>query len=200
MPYSQFKTLGQALDAFELDLQEQGFFPDIKPISPSEVLSSYLEDTLPIVSITGSEKARSEGIIYPVLTEVRRVLHKQISLFSGEEFNVDAEHGLNGICDFVLSRSPKQLLIQAPVVMMAEAKRADLSMGIGQCLAEMVAAQRFNHQKMSAIETIYGCVTSGSQWLFLRLHNQTVTIDPIEYALPPVDQILGYLVWMVSEG
>ncbi|MEL7315608.1 MAG: hypothetical protein AAFN08_11705 [Cyanobacteria bacterium J06559_3] len=84
--------------------------------------------------------------------------------------------------------------------MMAEAKRADLSTGIGQCIAEMVAAQRFNHQKLSPIETIYGCVTSGSQWLFLQLQKQTIVIDPIEYALPPVDQILGYLAWMVNKG
>jgi hypothetical protein len=200
MLYSQFKTLAQALDAFSLQLEEARFLPDIAPIELSPMLAEYLADTFPIVSVTGSEKARSEGIVYPILTEVRRVLNKQVSLFSGEEFNVEPETGLTGICDFVLSRSPKQLLIQAPVVMMAEAKKADLSQGVGQCIAEMVAAQRFNRAKQNPIKKVYGCVTSGTQWLFLQLQDTTITIDPIEYSLPPAEKLLGFLVWMVDKG
>jgi len=197
MPYSQFKTIGQALDAFDLTLEECSFLPDIVPVTPSALLSDYLADTLPAVSVAGSEKARSEGIVYPVLTEVRRVLKKQISLFSGEEFNVDVALGLNGVCDFVLCRSPKQLLIQAPVVMLAEAKKADLAAGLGQCVAEMVAAQRFNRVHQVGIDSVYGCVTSGTQWLFLKLVEQVVTIDLVEYPLPPVEKVLGCLIWMV---
>lgn len=199
MPYSQF-SLAAAIRYFGLTLQEQQFLPDVAAVTPSDTLINYLKDTLPVVSITGSEKARSEGIVYPVLTEVRRCLNKQISLFSGEEFDVDMEVGLTGICDFILSRSSAQLLVQAPVVMMVEAKKADLSRGIGQCIAEMVAAQRFNQAAQTAIAVVYGCVTSGTQWLFLRLQDSEVRVDPMEYALPPVEPILGYLVWMAGEG
>ncbi len=198
MPYSQFKTIGQALDSFKLVLEERSFFPDIPPIAPSKTLTDYLKDTLPAVAVTGSEKARSEGIIYPVLTEVRRICKKEISLFSGEEFNVDPTLGLNGVCDFILSKSPRQLLIQAPVLMMAEAKRADLALGLGQCIAEMVAAQQFNQTKQVGIERVYGCVSSGTQWLFLQLEAQTVTIDLTEYPLPPLEPILGCLTWIVQ--
>lgn len=79
-----------------------------------------------IISATASEKACSEGIIYPVLLEVRRILKKQISLFSGEDFSVDDSVGLNGLVDFLLSRSPLVLEIQAPVAVIVEAKKADL--------------------------------------------------------------------------
>lgn len=200
MSYSQFKTIGQTLDAFQLELEEHAFLPELPAVSGSRTLTDYLADTLPVVGVSGSEKARSEGIIYPVLMEVRRICDKQISLFSGEEFNVDPDVGLNGICDFVLSKSSRQLLIQAPVIMMAEAKKADLSQGVGQCIAEMVAAQRFNQIKQLEIQTVYGCVSNGTQWLFLQLQEQTVTIDLSEYPLPPVESVLGALVWMVKNA
>ena len=199
MPYSQFTTITKAVEAFNLNTFEGRFLPEIPPIIPSTLLSGYLEDTLPLVA-TASEKARSEGIIFPVLTEVRRILNKQVSLFSGEDFSIDESAGLNGIVDFLLSRSPKVLEINAPVIVIVEAKKADIRTGLGQCIAEMVAAIRFNQAKQLPIQTIYGCVTSGTQWRFLQLEQTNMTIDLTDYPLPPVDQILGFLVWMVQQG
>ena len=57
-----------------------------------------------------SEKARSEGIINPVLLEVKRQLQGLISVFSGEEFNVEPEAELTGYVDFLLSRSRSNYL------------------------------------------------------------------------------------------
>lgn len=132
---------------------------------------------MPIVATSGSEKARSEAIIYPVLLELRRILNRNVSLFSGEDFNVDEAVGLNGICDFLISRSASVLEIEAPVVVIVEAKKTDLKSGFGQCIAEMVAAQRFNDAKEKLVTTIYGSVSNGIQWQFLKLEKQTVTID-----------------------
>ena len=72
MLYSHFKTLPSAIAAFELELHETAFFPELKPIVPSETLRLVLEDSLPTVAVS-SEKARSEGLIYPVLMEARRI-------------------------------------------------------------------------------------------------------------------------------
>jgi hypothetical protein len=146
------------------------------------------------------EKARSEGIIYPVLLEVRRILNREISLFSGEDFTIDESIGLNGKCDFLLSRSPEVLEIEAPAIVIVEAKKADLRTGFGQCMAEMVAAQRFNAAKNRPVSVIYGSITSGTQWRFLKLEGNLVTIDLMDYPLPPVDEILGILVWMIENG
>jgi len=63
-----------------------------------------------------------------------------------------------------------------------------------------LAAQRFNQAKQIPISTIYGAVSSGTQWRFLKLEGQTVTIDLIDYPLPPVEQILGFLIWMIQEA
>jgi hypothetical protein len=200
MPYSQFTTITKVKTAFNLLTIEGGqFLPNVPVITPSDGLLSFLEESLPLAS-TASEKARSEGIIYPVLLEVRRVLQRQISLFSGEEFNVDESLGLNGSCDFLLSRSTELLAIEAPAVIIVEAKKADLRTGFGQCIAEMVAAQRFNQELQQPIETVYGVVSSGTQWRFLKLEGQTVTLDLTDYPLPPVEKVLSFLVWMVREG
>jgi len=198
MSYSEF-TLRKAKQAFGLTtIEGETFLPKIQPFTPSTVLTAYLEEGLPLAIATGSEKARSELIISPVLLEVRKILNRQISLFSGMDFTVDPEVGLSGICDFLISRSPEQLEIEAPAVVIIEAKKADLNAGIGQCVAEMVAAHKFNEINHQPINTIYGSVTSGTTWRFLQLTEQTVNIDLTEYPLPPVDFILGIFLWMLS--
>lgn len=200
MPYSQFTTITKAKDTFGLKTVEGvRFFPHIDAITPSEILVNYLEESLPIAA-SGSEKMRSEGIIYPVLLEVRRILNKKVNLFSGEEFTVDESVGLNGVCDFLISSSSEILEIEAPVVVIVEAKKADLRTGIGQCVAEMVAAQRFNELRGNLKNTIYGSVTNGILWRFLKLEGHVVTLDLTDYSLPPVDKILGFLVWMIENA
>ncbi|MFP4578345.1 MAG: hypothetical protein ACLFT9_22455, partial [Coleofasciculus sp.] len=112
----------------------------------------------------------------------------------------DANVGLNGVCDFIISRSSEQLTVEAPTIVIVEAKKSDLKSGLGQCIAEMVAAQRFNQEKEQAITAVYGSVSSGTQWRFLKLEQQRVTIDLTDYSLPPLEQILSFLVWMVKSG
>ncbi|MEH2381590.1 hypothetical protein [Nostoc sp.] len=200
MPYSQF-TINKVKQDFHLSTVEGvRFFPDsIERITPSFRLQGILED-LPWAIAVDTEKARSEVIINPVLLEVRRIFNSSISVFSGEEFNVDASIGLNGVCDFLLCRSPEQLTVEAPAIVIVEAKKSDLKSGLGQCIAEMVAAQRFNQAREQPLTAVYGTVSSGTQWRFLRLEGQTVTIDLIDYPLPPIETILSFLVWMVKAG
>ena len=122
MPYSEFTTITKVKEAFNLSTREGiRFLPEIAPISPSNTLRDYLEETLPIAIATGSEKARSELIITPVLVEVRRILDRKVTLFSGEDFTVDESLGLNGRCDFLISRSAEMLAIEAPAVVIIEA-------------------------------------------------------------------------------
>ena len=64
----------------------------------------------------------------------------------------------------------------------------------------MVAAQKFNHQKSQDLSRVYGCITTGTQWRFLKLEGQTVTIDLSDYPLLPVEKILSYFSWMIHEG
>jgi len=200
MAYSDF-TLRKVKQSFGLTAVEGGrFLPEVEPIAPSPILAGLLEDTVPWAIAVGTEKAKSEVIIAPALLEVKRLLNHQISVFSGTDFTVDIAAGLNGVCDFLISRSPEQFEIEAPAVMLVEAKRDNINSGLGQCIAEMVAAQRFNEANNNPIPTIYGSVTSGTAWRFMKLEGQIVTIDIRDYPFPPVETILSMLVWMVREG
>jgi hypothetical protein len=113
---------------------------------------------------------------------------------------VDASVGLNGVCDFLISRSTEQMMIESPVVIILEAKKGDLKPGLGQCIAEMVAAQRFNQENQRDIPTLYGAISNGTMWRFLKLEGTIVTLDLTEYSLNPVAQLLGTLVWMATIG
>jgi hypothetical protein len=201
MAYSDF-TLKSVKEKFGLTLVEGGrFLPAIPPaILTSLYLSDVLEESLPLAIAMGSEKARSELLISPVLFELRRILNRQMSFFSGEDFTVDAAQGLNGVCDFLLSRSTEQLILEAPVVVIVEAKKDNIKGGFGQCIAEMIAAQQFNASANQPLETIYGTVTTGNIWTFLKLEQKTVTIDLTDHMLMPVENLLGILGWMLAQN
>jgi hypothetical protein len=193
MSYSDFK-LNEIIKIFNLTIIETSqLFSDVAEIEPSEYLKYTLKENLDLAVAINTEKARSEMIISPILLEVRRNLHYQVSLFSGVDFNVDNERGLNGICDFIISHSVEQLFIRAPVITIVEAKNENLKTGFGQCIAEMIAAQLFNEREGNEIKTIYGVVTIGTIWRFLKLEAQVVTIDLTEYYIRDVKKILGIL-------
>jgi hypothetical protein len=220
MPYSSF-TLDDVESKFSLNLQTGCFLPVIDPIPPSSMLQQFLATTLPLAKATGSEKARSrrtgtpvsEFLVAPILVELQTLLNNSVSLFSGEDFTVDKKLGLNGVCDFLISRSATQFKINAPVVALVEAKKGILKDGWGHsatqgseeaseqsvavCIAEMVAAQRFNKLHEQAIDLIYGVVTSGTGWQLLQMQGDQVIIDPEEYSLQPLERLLSVLSWMI---
>ena len=201
MLYSQFTTITKVKEAFGITTVEGSrFFPDVEPVTPSNTLLDYLAESVPLAVAASTEKFRSEAIITPVLIEVRRILDRRISLFSGEEFNVDESVGLNGVCDFLISGSTEQMAVEAPVIVLLEAKKGDLRLGVGQCIAEMIAAQRFNQTSLKDVSAIYGCITTGTVWRFMRLVGQTVEVDLEDYQLTPVSQIIGFFIWMIKDA
>lgn len=200
MSYSNF-SLNEVIKQFNLTIKDkQDLFADISEIQPSEYLDFTLKYNFPIATEINTEKSRSEMIITPILLEIRRLLNDKISLFSGREFNVDSEKGLNGACDFLISLSESQLIINAPVITIVEAKKEDIIGGLGQCVAEMLAAQLFNEQEGNTIPVIYGAVTSGNIWRFLKLEKNIVYIDKVEYYINQIAKILGILVSAVTQS
>jgi len=199
MAYSDFK-LSEIIQKFELTLNEvSGLFGDILEAEPSDLLATILKENVDLAVAINTEKARSEMIISPILLEVRRKLNNEISLFSGVDFNVDNQQGLNGFCDFLISLSKEQLFVRAPVITLVESKNENLKLGLAQCIAEMLAAQLFNEQKQNAIKIIYGAVTIGTIWQFLKLEDKTISIDLTEYYIKDVKKILGILISAIKQ-
>ena len=172
-------------------------FGEAPAVQAGDVLRAVLRDNAPVALAISTEKARSELLIAPILMEARRLCDGKVSFFSGAELNVDASRGLNGFCDYVLSRSPVQTELDAPLVTIVAAKNENLRAGIPQCAAEMYAAKLFNERRGRAVEAVYGAVTTGDAWRFLRLRDDNVEVDLRGYYLDALERVLGVLVSML---
>jgi hypothetical protein len=204
MAYSDF-SLTSITKAFSLTIRDQvDMFSAVTEVQISPLLKETLQENVPLALASNTEKSRSEMIISPILIELRKQLNHQISLFSGIDFTVDPDKGLNGNCDYIISRSTELLLLKAPVIMLVEAKKENLNAGLGQCIAEMLAARIYNEREQnpstSYNEPIFGVVTSGTNWKFLKLHDQSIGIDIDEYYLSDLGKILGILTNCITEN
>ena len=192
-----FPDVQQALG---LTLAEANLFGDIPAIELPSSFTEWMRRGIDLALAVNTEKARSEFIIAPVLLELKRQLGDGFGLFSGIEFDVDAARGLNGYCDFILTRSPLQSVLTAPIIAIAEAKNDNLRTGLGQCIAAMVAAREFNIQASAPVAAIYGAVTTGAAWKFLRLTGSSLTLDVHEYFVAELGRIIGILSHIMRVG
>ncbi|HZZ78817.1 MAG TPA: hypothetical protein VFE62_09885 [Gemmataceae bacterium] len=198
--FSEF-TIGKVKTQFGLSVDENGdFFATAIPVAISASLQNGLKISGSLALKINTEKARSEMIVAPVLLEVYQQLEGRISLFSGVEWEVDENQGLRGRCDFLMGLTQEQLTIEAPVLSVVEVKNNDLNSGVGQCLAELVAARIFNQQNNTVVPVLYGIVTTGSNWRFLRLIDNTAYVDATEYYIADVERIVGIIVSMFTSS
>ena len=199
MAYSDW-TLETVKKTFQLEaVNIAGIFSDVEPVAPSAHLTTTLERNVPLAFAMGTEKAKSELVVSPVLVELWEHFNRSISFFSGIDFNVDAENGLTGVCDFLVSLSSSQFDLEAPAIILVEAKRDHLTAGLGQCVAEMVAAQHFNAEQGNDIPCVYGALTSGIDWVFLKLEENKLQLDMAAYQIAQCDKILGILASMAAQ-
>jgi len=207
MAYSDFTSLELVEQQLGISNRVEELFANVEPIEPSDWLRNALQTAseLPLKS----EKAKSEWIVAPVLTEFRNRNKQFITVFSGEMLNVDEQKGLKGECDFIVAKDTGSLSLSRPIMHIIEAKKGDLEIGIPQCTAQMVGARLFNLGKNTLSndtvgnssqesfkepfkeQCVYGCVTTGRDWLFLQLRGNAVIIDRTTYYLPDIASILG---------
>jgi hypothetical protein len=200
MAYSDF-TLAELLRRFGLTLEtHQDLFGSVPPVAVDPVLQTVINRHLSIALATTTEKSRAELLIAPVLVEVWRLTGHRVSYYSGAPFNVDAANNLTGDADFLFTRGPQIPEVSVPILVVVEAKRENIASAYGQCGAEMVAALRMNQQANTGVDTVYGCITIGDNWKFLRLRGSELAIDLPEYLINQLDRILGILLWMVGHN
>lgn len=198
MAYSEF-TFQKLETDLHLIADEADLYSTVQGIKISPALLDILDENVPLALAINTEKARSELIIAPVLVELRKSLQHRISLFSGVELNVDPQRGLNGVCDFIISASPKQILLTAPIISIVEAKNENIKSGIPQCIAEMYATRIFNREKNAGTPCVYGVVTTGSSWKFIQLWENRLIIDSMEYFIDNIQKIMAVLTTMANQ-
>jgi hypothetical protein len=200
MAFSDF-DLRRAVDTFGLqEERDTDLFGDVPALTPSAFVRVWLDEFAPVALGVNSERARSEFIIAPVLAEARRRAVGPANVLPGITLDVDRARGLSGNCDYIISRSPEYYYLRAPLMAVVEAKREDLIGGLGQCAAAMVAINLFNEKEGETLPAVYGCVTSGSNWRFLRLAGTRLNIDRQEYYLHEVGKVIGIFVHLLGTG
>jgi len=138
-----------------------------------------------------SEKARSEFIVAPVLMAAQELSATDVAIYSGQRLDVDPARGLVGECDFILAAGPALPGLAAPLLTVVEAKRNEIESGVWQCLAQMVGAAVFNEQAGRPLPAVFGCVTNGEVWLFLRLVGTDAVIERRRFYINEVGSILA---------
>lgn len=199
MAYSDF-TLKKVKSELDIKLVEKNsVFSHIRAVEISTYLKDTLKRNIPLALAINTEKARSELIIINMLMEIKEKFSDKISLFSGIDFNVDREKGLTGFCDFIISNSPEQFYLDSPVIAITEAKNENIISGLGQCIAEMYASRIYNEKEGYDLPSVYGAVTTGDEWKFIKLVNDTAYIDTDNYYINDVEKIIGILTEMVQQ-
>jgi hypothetical protein len=193
-------TFPQVLHELGLRADDADLFSAIPPVPVHEPTAAYVRDGATLAMAVSTEKAESEFIIAPVLFELRRSQGNRIQLFSGVEWDFDSSRGLNGDCDFLLTRGGSQHILRAPFLIVVEAKNDLTRSGLGQCIAAMYAARLANEADGTGLSTVHGVVSTGVAWLFLRFSGDLVTIDGREYYVTDLPKVMGILSHIVSSA
>lgn len=188
MAYNDF-SLDTLRKAFNLTIIQTQLFIGIQPLPIPAWLQETLAKGMPLA--LGSEKARSEFIIVPILLTGRELSQNQVAIYSGQRLDADPSSGLTGECDFILTLTPPLPVIQAPIMCIVEAKKNDIENGLGQGAAQIIGAQRINQREQTGIEMIFGCITTGEAWQFLKLEHNFLTLDTDRYYINQVGTILA---------
>lgn len=194
MGYSNFKKISQVTKKFGLKARLTPLFDAVTHKPASDWLLKSLEIAYKAPATT--EKAKSERLVSPILMEIVQSFEKNVTLFSGEEININSNDDLAGPCDFFFGLYPLSPYIETPIISIAEAKDEDLEWGVAQCAAQMYAAFLLNQQEEKDLPILYGCATDGVEWQFLKFENSIFYIEP--RPLTHLPQILGTWHWIIQ--
>ena len=176
---------------FGVAIVGDSFLPSIEPVAVPSWLSHVIDSNKKKLTTMRNEKSISEALIAPMLMAVQEINQDRITIFSGEPLITDE---LSGVCDFLITRDTRALDPQGGYFILVEAKKNDLLSGIPQCVAEMYAAQILNKNN----DTVYGCVSTGLEWIFIKLENKVATTHLNVYTISEVDKILGVFGWIIN--
>jgi hypothetical protein len=198
MAYSSFRNLKKVADKFSIQVVNKSLFneSDIKLIAPSEWVKTSME----MANIMGffTEKERSERLVHPILAELVTINNAQITVYSGQELNIDKE--LAGECDYLMAIGHKVIdFVSTPLFSVVEAKKQDIEHGTAQCTAQMIGAIRYNKLDNIELPYIYGATTDGQKWRFMKLENQVLTIHPTYYYLSDLSKLISVFAYLIDD-
>jgi len=156
--------------------------------SPSEQFLEEFEFCTQYIDIFASEAARCEAIIFPILKEVYKAYADDYALWIKKTITYDET--LSGTPDYLIStRSELGIpVVGIPLIILVEAKKNDFDQGWGQCIAEMLAAQKI---KGDPDIPIYGIVSDGKWWEFGLLVDDAFTRNRTSVTMDNLPRLFG---------
>lgn len=194
MAFTDFKSADQVQKSYKICYIEKDFLTLVARDLPDYFVRE-LEFDRENFDVFGSEASRCESIIYPILREACKGFIRDYSLWSHKSIAVDDI--LTGTPDYIIAKRSElgKNVLDFPLVLVAEAKQNDFARGWGQCLAEMVAAQRLNGTTELAV---YGIVTDGEIWQFGRLVGSVFTRNLSRVTIDRVEEVYGAVFGLIE--
>lgn len=194
--YKQYST-AQLKRIFKIQIQiDQDLFPAFQPTGQTydrlQRIVEKMESRLTLSS-ADNEATRSSLLVSHILWEASDTY--DLGIFFEPlvevqtELTPDLPHALNGKYDCALSLD--NLDFAPPIVSVVEVKKSNLSEGLGQCLAEMYATLKQFQQ-----DRIYGIITDGEVWSFLKLQGHLLDAHKSRFHISNVADIIdriGYI-------
>jgi hypothetical protein len=189
MSFGDYKSISQVQTEYQIKYAESNFI-EVFEVSISQQFLDDIEFNISTMDAFSSEAARCELVILPVLREVYKKVASECCLWVQKSIRYNPQ--LNGTPDYMLSkRSPLgKTVLEFPLLMVVEAKKNDFEQGWGQCLAELVAAQKLNQNSQQAV---YGIVTDGRYWEFGKLIDTLFSRNRDSFGIDNFARLFGAL-------
>ena len=187
MAFSDFKTISEVQERFRIKYSENDFI-EFEASSPSEQFLQEFEFNRQHIDIFTSEASRCEAVIFPVLREVYKAYADGYALWIRKSIAYDET--LSGTPDYLISTKSElgKTVVGTPLIILVEAQKNDFEQGWGQCLSELVAAQKINDDNTLPV---YGIVTDGRLWEFGQLVGNAFTQNRTSFTLDNLPVLFG---------
>ena len=187
MAFSDYKNIAQVQKEFAIKYREESFIL-VKALEPSASFREEFEFNRENIDIFSSEASRTDLVITPILREVYKSFHTQYSFWIQKPIAYNEK--LTGAPDYIIATRSAlgKTVLELPLVIVVEAKKNDFEQGWGQCLAELVAAQKLNGD---ASRPVYGIVTDGELWKFGILTGATFISNKEGYTVGDMAELFG---------
>ncbi|MCI5138412.1 MAG: hypothetical protein D3922_08345 [Candidatus Electrothrix sp. AR1] len=194
MSFSEFKNISEVQALYKIKYEE-GLFLSGAEQMPSLAFMEDFEFSKENIDIFTSESSRSEIIISPLLREMYKKHCEKYSFWIQKGISFDEV--LTGTPDYMFSKKSSlgKTVLEVPLVIIVEAKKNDFEQGWGQCLAELVAAQKINED---AERPVYGVVTDGNLWQFGRLRRDVFTRNTENFTVDHIAKLYGALEFLAG--
>jgi hypothetical protein len=187
MAFSDYKNIAQVQKEFQIRYQEESFII-AQRMEPTIHFREEYEFNQKNIDVFTSEAARTELVITPILREVYKNFYEYYSFWIQKPIAYNDK--LSGTPDYLIATRSAlgKTVLELPLVVVVEAKKNDFEQGWGQCLAELVAAQKLND---NPDRPIYGIVTDGELWKFGKLVGNIFISNLEGYTVGDLAELFG---------